>query len=148
MTGKIKLFFSLFLMLLIVGCASTGHDNSKASESVEQEPALFDDWQYKGFGSEYPYWCEVILLEKDIDELVQLFPELKGHTDLMEVFLSYGDDTDSCAQFLAEEDFAEGEAVTLSKTWVKINPYYEEIYVFPYIAIKLYLKSSEGVEIL
>lgn len=148
MTGKIKFFLSLFLVLLIVSCASTGHGGSEASESLDKEPDLFEDWQYKGFGNEYPYWCEVILLEKDIDELVKLFPELEGRTGDMEVLMSYGEDTDSCAQFLAEEDYQEGEAQTLSKTWVKINPVYEETYIYPYIAIKLYLKSSEGVQVL
>ena len=103
---------------------------------------MFLDWQYKGFSDEYPCWCEVILLEKDINELIQFFPQIKGREASLEVLMNYAEDVDSCSHFLAEEDFTEEQAELLAKTWVLTDPYYEE-FDYPYISIKLYLKNPQ-----
>ena len=105
-------------------------------------PPLFDDWQYRGFETEYPQWFEVIVLEKDIEELEKFFPEIKEHRAELEIKLAEVDDVDSCAYFLKEEEYSAQEAILLAKTWARINPYYED-YVFPYIAVKMYLKTEE-----
>lgn len=130
----------LFTSLLFFSCASV---DKNAQTAIEPDlPPLFQDWQYKGFGNEYPAWCEVILLEKDINELIEFFPQIKGHEGSLEVLLNHAEDVDSCSHFLAEEDYSEEQAELIAKTWVFTDPYYED-FVFPYISIKLYLKSQE-----
>ena len=129
--------------LFMTGCASKEKKASGITEEP-QAPALFDDWQYKGFGSEYPLWCELVLLEKDISELAQIFPQINGHESDVEILLSYGQDMDMSMHAAQEEGIVEleNERELLAKSWVKINPVYED-YAFPYIYIRLYLKHVE-----
>ncbi len=127
----------LFSLFIFFSCAS-----NKVVIEEEKAPPLFDDWQYRGFGTEYPDWFEAIVLEKDIEELEVFFPEITGHRSELEINLAEVDDVDSCAHFLKEEEYSAQEAVLLAKTWARVNPYYEE-YVFPYIAVKMYLKTEE-----
>ena len=63
---KIK-FFSLLLFVLIsfFSCASS---------KVVVKDILFDDWQYKGFGSELPSWFEPAYL-KDVGNVKKALPE-------------------------------------------------------------------------
>ena len=63
---KIK-FFSLLLFVLIsfFSCASS---------KVVVKDILFDDWRYKGFGSELPIWFEPAYL-KDVDNVKKALPE-------------------------------------------------------------------------
>ncbi len=63
---KIK-FFSLLLFVLIsfFSCASS---------KVVVKDSLFDDWRYKGFGSELPSWFEPAYL-KDVDNVKKALPE-------------------------------------------------------------------------
>lgn len=63
---KIK-FFSLLLFVLIsfFSCASS---------KVVVKESLFDDWRYKGFGSELPSWFEPAYL-KDVDNVKKALPE-------------------------------------------------------------------------
>lgn len=63
---KIK-FFSLVLFVLIsfFSCASS---------KVVVKDSLFDDWRYKGFGSELPSWFEPAYL-KDVDNVKKALPE-------------------------------------------------------------------------
>ena len=63
---KIK-FFSLLLFVLIsfFSCASS---------KVVAKDSLFDDWRYKGFGSELPSWFEPAYL-KDVDNVKKTLPE-------------------------------------------------------------------------
>lgn len=63
---KIK-FFSLLLFVLIsfFSCASS---------KVVVKDSLFDDWRYKGFGSELPSWFEPAYL-KDVDNVKKTLPE-------------------------------------------------------------------------
>ena len=63
---KIK-FFSLLLLVLIsfFSCASS---------KVVVKDSLFDDWRYKGFGSELPSWFEPAYL-KDVDNVKKALPE-------------------------------------------------------------------------
>ena len=63
---KIK-FFSLLLFVLIsfFSCASS---------KVVVKDILFDDWRYKGFGSELPSWFEPAYL-KDVDNVKKALPE-------------------------------------------------------------------------
>lgn len=63
---KIK-FFSLLLFVLIsfFSCASS---------KVVVKDILFDDWRYKGFGSELPSWFEPAYL-KDVDNVKKTLPE-------------------------------------------------------------------------
>lgn len=63
---KIK-FFSLLLFVLIsfFSCASS---------KVVVKDILFDDWRYKGFGSELPSWFEPAYL-KDVGNVKKTLPE-------------------------------------------------------------------------
>ena len=63
---KIK-FFSLLLFVLIsfFSCASS---------KVVVKDILFDDWRYKGFGSELPSWFEPAYL-KDVGNVKKALPE-------------------------------------------------------------------------
>ena len=63
---KIK-FFSLLLFVLIsfFSCASS---------KVVVKDSLFDDWRYKGFGSELPSWFEPAYL-KDVGNVKKALPE-------------------------------------------------------------------------
>lgn len=63
---KIK-FFSLLLFVLIsfFSCASS---------KVVVKDSLFDDWRYKGFGSELPSWFEPAYL-KDVGNVKKTLPE-------------------------------------------------------------------------
>ena len=142
MSYKKTVFVALCLLtsLLFFSCASVDKKEQGATEPAL--PPLFADWQYKGFSDEYPSWCEVILLQKDINELIQFFPQIKGREGSLEVLMAYAEDVDSCSHFLAEEDYSEEQAELIAKTWVFTDPYYED-FVLPYISIKLYLKSQE-----
>lgn len=63
---KIK-FFSLLLFVLIsfFSCASS---------KVVVKDSLFEDWRYKGFGSELPSWFEPAYL-KDVGNVKKALPE-------------------------------------------------------------------------
>ena len=53
-----KILFLLMLCLFITACASTGAGKSAKGDDIFEAPPLFLDWQYRGFGQEYPQWAE------------------------------------------------------------------------------------------
>ncbi len=146
---KKKLYTSFFVWLLILGalffltgCAST--DKNSDSAKADLPPDLFEDWQYRGFDSEYPAWCEIILLNKDFKELKDFFPEIQDQ--LVHVYCStVGANTvDSCSAILTNEEFLNTGDKLLAKTWVKINPYYEEEeFDSAYYSLILFIRDSQ-----
>lgn len=90
--------------LLITGCAST--DSGEKSKDLQEPELLFLDWQYKGFGQEYPQWAEDALKE--------------GASQTVDIH--FGQDLD----MLIPHESEEPDSNILAQTWVYINPYYEE----------------------
>ena len=95
----------LMLCLFITSCAS----NSGGSDTHEQEPQIplfFADWQYRGFGQEYPFWAESALKE--------------GPSATIEI--KFGENLD----VLIPHEYEEIESHVVKETWVYIDPYYDE----------------------
>ena len=99
-----KILFLLLISLFISGCASTGGSNSRNAEDLSEVPLLFADWQYKGFGQEYPLWAEAALKE--------------GESSTVKI--QFGQNLD---MLIPHEELNED---VLAETWVFIDPYYEE----------------------
>lgn len=139
-------FFAVFILLLncfyISACASTAAGKSKEQTNALQEEPLFEDWQYRGFGSEYPAWCEVILLNKDFKELKDFFPEIQDHLGRVYCFSVESNTIDNSSAVLTNEELLNTGDKILAKTWVKINPYYEE-FDNPYFSLILFFRDSQ-----
>lgn len=100
-----KNLFLLILCLFVTSCAT----NATTPEVVEEEieiPQLFSDWQYRGFGSEYPLWAEAALKE--------------GNSATTEI--RFGQNLD----VLIPHEFEEAESTVVKEIWVYIDPYYDE----------------------
>ena len=54
---------------------------------------MFDDWQYKGFGKEYPLWAEAALSD-DVDMLKQYFPQISQNEMELDIQKSNGTNSD------------------------------------------------------
>ncbi len=107
MKNKVSfMFFAILLVLclLFTGCASTGDGNAKNVDDLPEEPPLFSDWQYKGFGQEYPVWAEEVLKE--------------GASSTISI--QFGQNLD---MLIPHEEL---ESNVISEIWVYIDPYYEE----------------------
>ena len=100
-----KYFLLLTLCLFITACASTSSDSQEVEEEP-QIPQLFSDWQYRGFGQEYPLWAEAALNE--------------GDSETIEI--RFGQNID----MLIPHESEELESNVVKETWVYIDPYYEE----------------------
>lgn len=139
-------FFAVFILLLncffISACASTAAGKSKEQTNALQEEPLFEDWQYRGFGSEYPAWCEVILLNKDFKELKDFFPEIQDHLGRVYCFSVESNTIDNSSAVLTNEELLNTGDKILAKTWVKINPYYKQFDI-PYYSMILFIKDSQ-----
>ena len=97
-----RILFFLSACLFLSACATTGSKTGQI-EDIPQEPLLFADWQYKGFGEEYPQWAE---------------DALKNEAQ-SEISISFGSDLD----MLLHHD---SDASVVAETWVYIDPYYYE----------------------
>ena len=130
----------LFLALCIVfsSCASTG---AKHSSQKEPELPAFLDWQYNGFGSEYPLWCEAAL-KNDVKALKEYFPQLEGRENDLQILLTAGDDIDMCTHNAMENDSYAKVSELVAQTWVLTSGKNKQ-YPDKYIYIKLYLAKSE-----
>jgi len=134
---KLFLFAAVFFL---AGCTSVDKKSGSAKEAVQ--PDLFEDWQYRGFGSGYPAWCEVILLNKDFKELENFFPEIQGHLSRVYCFHAGANTVDNASAILTNEELLNKGDKILAKTWVKINPYYEE-FDNPYFSLILFFRDSQ-----
>ena len=125
-----KLVFLFSLCLFLTACASTGSNKKSAAEP--EIPQLFADWQYRGFGQEYPFWAESVL-NNDYESLVQFFPELEGKLEEIQVAVQFGQNVDMFSQY----EISDEDQKVLGETWVFIDPYYES-YEESYAYIKLW----------
>ncbi len=113
---SVKKTVLLFLVsLFFVSCASTGSGKGGSSEDAFVAPPLFLDWQYKGFGQEYPQWAEDALKEGASAAITIQFSE---NLDM-----------------LIPHEYEEIEE-NVKQTWVYIDPYYEE-YEERYVYIRI-----------
>ncbi len=104
---SVKKTVLLFLVsLFFISCASTGAGRTGSSDDVFEEPPLFLDWQYKGFGEEYPQWAEDALKEADSAAIT----------------IQFGENLD----MLIPHEYEEADGNTEKQIWVYIDPYYEE----------------------
>ena len=124
-----KVFTALFLLffsLSAFSCASSKVSKSQPEGEKEEEPLLFADWQYKGFGQEYPQWAESALKE--------------GPSSTIEIH--FGENLDMLLSHEAEE----ADENIVKQIWVYIDPYYEE-YEERYVYITLrQAQGSQGME--
>ena len=130
-----KIIFLLVLSLFVTGCASTGGNKSDNSSDIVSEPGLFADWQYRGFGQEYPLWAEAAL-NNDTPSLINFFPQLEGKENQLKIIIRSASDVD----LLLQSSQPESESGVLDEIWVYIDPYYEE-YEDRYYYIKIYLEE-------
>ena len=100
-----KTVLLLLIGLLFAGCASTGAGKNTEPEDVFEEPRLFADWQYKGFGQEYPQWAEDLLKQ--------------GASPTVEIH--FGQNLD----MLIPHEYEEAQENGVKQIWVYIDPYYE-----------------------
>ena len=136
MKQSVFIFLFLFSLFFFYSCASTAKKLEKENEP--EPPALFDDWQYKGFGTEYPLWCEAVVLEKGNSALEEFFPQIKDSESNVETCVTCGNDLDMTLHLAMELDKDKNESDLLAKSWVKINPIYQE-YDYVYTVIRIYL---------
>ena len=111
----ISVLFLLFSCLFATGCASTGAGKGAETEEAFVEPPLFLDWQYKGFGQEYPQWAEQALKEGESAA----------------VSIQFGQNLDMLIPHEYEEtqeieEETENAVKIIKQTWVYIDPYYGE----------------------
>lgn len=112
----------------------------KEPEPLIEEPAIphFDDWEYKGFGSDLPEWIE-IALNNNVSELKKLL-HFSEEAEIL-VFIGKGINADHAKQKLQEkinqsEDNNTKKMEIVQKIWVRINSDYEQTEE-PYIAIEV-----------
>ena len=117
-----KILFLLILCLFITACASTGAGKSAQDDDVFVEPPLFLDWQYKGFGQEYPQWAEDALKE--------------GESSTVKI--QFGQNLDMLIphEYEETEEAEENVENVVKQTWVYIDPYYED-YEERYVYIRI-----------
>lgn len=142
-------FFAFFLAAFVFfGCGTTSVDSSKngadLSEETEVQIMMFDDWQYKGFGKEYPLWAEAALSD-DVDMLKQYFPQISQNEMELDIQKSNGTNSDMCKRRAENNGYTEDEAWLLEETWVRINGEYQSLNE-PYTYIKLFLKKNKNYE--
>ncbi|MCR4900084.1 MAG: hypothetical protein K5907_04625 [Treponema sp.] len=131
MKKNFSYFFAVVfsVSMLIFSCAGTS--GAKADKKHPQAPVVraFDDWQYKGFGKEYPEWAE-LALEGKTEELQKYF----SHEDMeLVIVTAEGVDSDMCRHLIAEKSYSEEEAWLVEETWVRKTD--DNMYVY----IKIFL---------
>ena len=122
----------MLLTIAFSACASKARAEDQDMILEAQPVPLFLDWQYSGFGSEYPQWAEAFLLGQALE------PELVG-------IIADGENVDICKSLADQESSAFDDQNLINESWVVINPSYqafENPYTNPYVYIKIYKKTS------
>lgn len=125
---KIK-FFSLLLFVLIsfFSCASS---------KVVVKDSLFDDWRYKGFGSELPSWFEPAYL-KDVDNVKKALSEF---TEKDVILGGNAISADHAEKLIAENKNVDGYEF-IDSCWAKLAK--SENLQTPYVFLIVLKKSIE-----
>ena len=141
---KIKVIvLSLLIAMTFAGCAS---DNV-----VEKAPALiknnkqtekklrYEDWKYKGFGKELPFWIDMAL-DHDIVTLKKAAPEMFNATTV-KILLGTGENPDQAEQtvkaLVADLLAEDSDFILYDNFWVLET---EKSLDMPYVALYVYYK--------
>ena len=106
------------VLFSLVSCASKGGE--EAFEPAGPEKEMFLDWQYRGFGAEYPLWCESAL-KKDIKALARVFPELEGKEDETVLVCAEGSDADMCMRLAQDDEALILDFNLVAQSWVEVE---------------------------
>lgn len=167
---KRVLFLAFTAAFLFIGCVSapkteptkpqteqtesdkeTGTQSESEDESDTEKPeedsvstAKYDDWKYKGFGTELPEWFEPALEYDDstVKSLLELTPET-----LIRIVFAQGVDVDQCEQILNEvSEELVSEFELLQSFWARLNPFlYEQEDL--YNSVRIYVSNDDVLEI-
>ena len=74
MKNFIRWILPLLLVISLSACATSGAYKEKHQN---EKKLLFEDWKYKGFGQELPFWFEAAY-NNNLTEVKKLVPELTG----------------------------------------------------------------------
>ena len=140
---------TFLVCLLFFGCASNGSAKGNSRENLEPQPPLFEDWQYKGFGQEYPLWAEAVI-KQDFETVADLLGLhiLSEDEAVYRADIYYGENLDLLLKYESAPD-----ENLVKDIWCYIDPYYgeyEERYV--YITLRraqgpqLDTQGSQGME--
>ena len=111
-------FICAIVLFSLVSCASK--DDEEVIDLYAPESQLFSDWQYRGFGSAYPLWCEAAL-KNDIQTLCLVFPELEGKEDETVLIRAEGNDADMCMKQAQEIEEGYSDFTLVAQSWVSID---------------------------
>ena len=127
-------------VFFVSGCASTKKQDSalKTPEDIQR----FDDWQYRGFGKEYPEWAQLVLDEK-FEELKDYFSYINKDGLNLCVIKVDGTDSDMCRHKINEVSYTEEEAWLIEETWVRLNEQYYGQLENPYVYIRIFLTGNK-----
>lgn len=128
------------------GCATTtaaSTENTSNTNNKSSEVKLrFDDWKYKGFGKELPYWAEAAA-DSNTKYLKKNVPELNNAKKVI-VLRGYGENSDQAvkaAENLYEEQKQEDSTLKLFDTiWVRQDINYKKTEM-PYISMYVLYKD-------
>ena len=114
------------------------------SEENSVSTSKYDDWKYKGFGTELPEWFEPALEYDDssVKSILELTPET-----LIRIVFAEGIDVDQCEQKLNE--FSEellSEFELLQSCWARLNPALYDLEDL-YNSIRIYISNDDVLEI-
>ena len=152
---KRDLLFIFAIAFLFAGCASKTSDESTeisvpqiedTAKNTEEKlpPSKYDDWKYKGFGTELPEWFDSALEYDDV--AVKAGLKLSPET-LIRIIITEGKDVDQCEQKFSEfpEELASDFEV-LQSFWARLNPllYSQEDL---YNSVRIYVSKDEVLEI-
>ena len=127
-------------VFFVTGCAST--QKSDSALQTAQDVQRFDDWQYRGFGKEYPDWAELVLDEK-FEELKEYFSSINKDGLNLNVIKVDGTDSDMCRHKITEVSYSEEEAWMIEETWVRLNEQYYGQLENPYVYIRIFLTGRK-----
>jgi len=138
-----KILFLCLMFLSFVSCASTAVSQEKTSNKnnkQNEEKLRFDDWKYKGFGKELPYWAGTAAENEDM--LKKLVPELNSAKTVV-VLRGFGENSDQAEQSaknLLVEKLLEDDSLQLfDSTWVRQDINYVSTEM-PYISMYILYK--------
>lgn len=149
MRKSFLLIICLSFCAVIVGCASTAEIPVSIEEEIVEPVEVvkvpyFDDWQYRGFGVEYPEWAEMAY-DNDILALKEEFPVMQQEEFDISIEKIYGSNLDICKRKAESVVYSENEAFPVAETWVCVNIDYEKLEE-SYVYIKVFLVNKEEVK--